>query len=292
MTLAKLQQRCQCFLDKVLTVPVDIDPAQQRLAAAMRYAALNGGKRMRALLVYATGYLLGGDLQVLDYPAAAVELIHAYSLVHDDLPAMDNSPLRRGVPTCHLAFGEAEAILAGDTMQSMAFELLTQMPLLPEYTLHMLRYLAQASGLHGMAGGQAMDLSNHHRTLDLNTLSQLHDLKTGQLILASIQLGALGSMVYEGDTWARLTQLGLILGRAFQIRDDVLDVAASSEILGKPQGLDATNGKVTFVDLLGIEGCQQQLKDLAAQAYQCLDGYQDKTQLLHELIDFTVNRAY
>lgn len=291
--LSALQQRCQLFLQEALAIPKDAAPAQIRLAEAMRYAALNGGKRMRAMLVYATGLLLDVPLDTLDYPAAAVELIHAYSLVHDDLPAMDNSPLRRGMPTCHLAFDEALAMLAGDTMQSLAFELLTNTPVPSEIVLIMLRRLASASGLHGMAGGQAIDLAKTDIPPNLAKLTELHALKTGQLIIASVQLGAMSSGMQASDKhWQKLTLLGELLGLAFQIRDDVLDVVTPSETLGKPQGLDLTNGKYTFVDLLGIDGCQQQLNDLAAKAYQCLDGYQERTHLLYELIDFTVNREY
>lgn len=291
--LSALQQRCQLFLQDTLAVPVHAAPAQIRLAEAMRYAALNGGKRMRAMLAYATGLLLGAPLDTLDYPAAAVELIHAYSLVHDDLPAMDNSPLRRGKPTCHLAFDEALAMLAGDTMQSLAFELLTATPVPADSVLAMLRRLASASGLHGMAGGQAIDLAKSDEPLNLATLTELHALKTGQLIIASVQLGALSAGMHpDNKSWQKLTTLGEHVGLAFQIRDDMLDVLTPCETLGKPQGLDLTNGKYTFVDLLGMDGCHQQLQDLATKAYQCLEGYQDNACLLYELIDFTVNREY
>lgn len=292
VSLINLQQRCQQFLEIALAIPEAAAPAQIRLAEAMRYAALNGGKRMRAMLVYATGILFDTPLDLLDYPAAAVELIHAYSLVHDDLPAMDDSPLRRGVPTCHLAFDEALAILAGDTMQSLAFELLSKVPLAAAQVLAMLRLLAQASGLSGMAGGQAIDLAHTDTSPDLADLTRLHDLKTGQLIIASVQLGAMCGGVTSGDIWLKLTELSRLLGLAFQIRDDMLDVISPCETLGKPVGLDLTNGKYTFIDLLGMEDCQQMLDDLAKKAYLCLDGYPYKSQLLFELIDFTVNRKY
>lgn len=293
LTFAALQLRCQTFLQTLLTIPTDAEPAQIRLAEAMRYAALNGGKRMRAMLVYATGILLDVPLATLDYPAAAVELIHAYSLVHDDLPAMDNSPLRRGKPTCHLAFDEALAILAGDTMQSLAFEVLTKAPLPAETVLKMLRYLASASGLHGMAGGQAIDLAVAEEEVNVDKLTLLHALKTGQLITASVQLGVLCANLDENDArWHELSSFAKLLGFAFQIRDDVLDVITSGEILGKPQGLDVTNGKYTFIDILGVKGCDEKLIDLSLKANKYLESYQDKSKLLRELMDFTVNREY
>lgn len=292
-TFATLQLRCQTFLQTLVTIPTDAEPAQIRLAEAMRYAALNGGKRMRAMLVYATGILLDVPLATLDYPAAAVELIHAYSLVHDDLPAMDNSPLRRGKPTCHLAFDEALAILAGDTMQSLAFEVLTKAPLPAETVLKMLRYLAKASGLYGMAGGQAIDLAITEEIINIEKLTLLHALKTGQLIIASVQLGALCANLDENDTsWDTLSSFAKRLGLAFQIRDDMLDVISSCDTLGKPQGLDMTNGKYTFVNLLGMEGCKQKLVDLSSEANEHLTLYKEKAALLHQLMDFTVNREH
>ncbi|HES77192.1 MAG TPA: (2E,6E)-farnesyl diphosphate synthase [bacterium] len=252
-----------------------------RLHQAMRYAALGAGKRVRPFLVYSVGSMLGADEALLDAPAAAVELIHAYSLVHDDLPAMDDDDLRRGRPTCHRAFDEATAILVGDALQTLAFEILsrdTQSD--AETRLAMLSTLAHASGSKGMAGGQALDLAAVGYELDLAALEQMHRLKTGALIAASVQLGALAAGA-DASTQSQLTQYARAIGLAFQVRDDILDVTADSHTLGKTQGKDAADGKPTYVSLLGLDGAQSLAAQLLGEAIEALHGLPESNMLRH-----------
>ena len=260
-----------------------------RLHSAMRYAALGAGKRVRPFLVYSTGIMLGTDEALLDAPACAVELIHAYSLVHDDLPAMDDDDLRRGRPTCHRAFDEASAILAGDALQALAFEVLTQAEgLTSETRLTMLSTLARASGSQGMAGGQAIDLAAVGQLLELDAIEQMHRLKTGALISASVQLGALAAGA-DTHTQTRLAQYARAIGLAFQVQDDILDVTADSHTLGKTQGKDANNDKPTYVSLLGLEGAQKLAAKLLEEAQDSLHGLQG-SHLLRELARYIVMR--
>lgn len=252
-------QRSESVLERLLP-EADVEPA--RLHAAMRHASLGGGKRLRPLLVYATGQALGAEDETLDAAAAAVELIHAYSLVHDDLPAMDDDALRRGRPTVHIAFDEASAILAGDALQALAFEVLADAPVGPALRVELLRCLARAAGAAGMCGGQAMDLAVTGGGQSLDSLQRMHRLKTGALIGASVELGAR----IGGASAGRLTDLAEFadaLGLAFQIRDDLLDVEGSAEEIGKTPGKDAEQGKPTYPALLGIDGARSAL---AAQA--------------------------
>lgn len=256
-----------------------------RLCEAMRYAALGSGKRLRPLLVYATGQMLGAPLPRLDAPAAAVELIHAYSLVHDDLPAMDDDELRRGRPTCHIAFDEATAILAGDALQALAFDHLAHDPAMDvdaATRLEMLRTLAQACGAEGMAGGQALDLAATGGTLDLTALEHLHALKTGALIRASVRLGALAAGAAPAaldalDAYARA------FGLAFQIRDDLLDIEGATATLGKTAGKDQRQGKPTFPVLLGMEGARQRLAQVTLRALDALEPFGGGANPLREL---------
>ena len=260
--LATVRARSEATLERLLP-PADLPVA--RLAVAMRYAALGGGKRLRAALVYATGEALGADRDTLDAPAAAVELIHAYSLVHDDLPAMDDDELRRGKPTCHRAFGEATAILTGDALQSLAFEVLADAAVIPAgQRLAMLRELAVASGARGMAGGQALDLAAEGQRLPLAELEAVHRGKTGALIAASVRLGALAALAPDAPQLAALGEYGQALGLCFQIRDDILDVEGDTATLGKTAGADAAHGKATFPALLGLDGA----RDRARREYQ------------------------
>ena len=247
--------RAEIALDQSLP-PADQLP--QRLHAAMRYSVLGGGKRLRPALVYCAGQALGATLDALDAPAAAVEIIHAYSLIHDDLPAMDDDALRRGKPTCHIAFGEAEAILAGDALQALAFELLARPgPWRLGAQLGMLRLLAEACGSLGMAGGQAIDLAAVGQQLTLDALERMHRYKTGALIRASVLLGALAAGCESDDPrWAGLDRYGRELGLAFQIHDDLLDVLGDTATLGKPQGSDIARGKPTYPALIGIDAAQ------------------------------------
>lgn len=270
--------------------------APERLHEAMRYAVLGGGKRMRPLLVYATGHALGAPLDRLDPSACAVEIIHAYSLVHDDLPAMDDDDLRRGQPTCHRVFGEAMAILAGDALQALAFELLANSPALEELRatcrVRMLHTLAAACGPSGMAGGQAFDLEAVGRDLSLAELERMHRYKTGALILGSVQLGALSAEVSEGERWEALNSYGLELGLAFQIQDDILDVLASTETLGKRQGADQARGKPTYPALIGLEKSQELARLHMNEAIAALRPLGENGAILEALARFTIERGY
>ena len=224
--------RIEQSLHQHLTLEANAVSATQ-LLDAMRYATLAGGKRLRALFVYAAGEALNVDLNLLDFPASAVEMIHAYSLVHDDMPAMDNDNLRRGKPSCHIAYGEATALLTGDALQSLAFETLCNNPLNPAQQIKMVQTLAQCSGLMGMAGGQAIDLASVGLGLDVNTLQTMHELKTGALIQASLQMGAYASPHVSEATLSQLSEYGVCIGLAFQVQDDILDVISDTNTLGK-----------------------------------------------------------
>ncbi|XQA68243.1 polyprenyl synthetase family protein [Xanthomonas sacchari] len=266
--------------------------APQRLHAAMRHATLGGGKRMRPLLVYASGALFGADAARLDAPALAVELIHAYSLVHDDLPAMDDDALRRGQPTVHIAFDEATAILAGDALQSLAFALLANAedaaaPLRVQW----LQTLAEAAGAAGMCGGQALDIDATGRVQALPDLQRMHALKTGALIRASVRLGALGGGA-DADALAQLDSFATALGLAFQVRDDILDVEASSEQLGKTAGKDVAQAKSTYPALLGMDGAKAKLAELAQAMQDSLESYGAAADALAALARLAVDRAH
>ncbi|WP_447940212.1 polyprenyl synthetase family protein [Pseudoxanthomonas mexicana] len=267
------------------------DAAPQRLHQAMRHAVLGGGKRMRALLVYATGTLVGADEADLHAPAVAVELIHAYSLVHDDLPAMDDDDLRRGKPTVHIAFDEATAILAGDALQTRAFEVLASAPAPAPRRVDWLATLAQASGATGMCGGQALDIDATGTAQALDALERMHALKTGALIRASVRMGALAGDA-DTDTLARLEAFATALGLAFQVRDDILDIEASSEQLGKTAGKDQAQAKSTYPALLGMDGAKAKLEELAATMQAALAPYDTRADALRALGELTVQRAH
>jgi farnesyl diphosphate synthase len=244
------------------TLPPD-EQSPQELHRAMRYAVLGGGKRLRPVLVYTTGVALGASLESLDASAAAVEIIHAYSLVHDDLPAMDDDSLRRGRPTCHVEFGEAMAILAGDALQALAFEVLASdatLPNAPRIHVEMLATLAAACGSHGMAGGQALDLAAVGKHLTPQQLEQMHVHKTGALIRASVRLGALASGCEDKALLDALDHYGHSIGLAFQIRDDILDIEGDSAMIGKTAGKDAADEKPTYPGILGMSGARAQLR--------------------------------
>lgn len=280
--------RSEAFLDTCLP---DAATAPQRLHAAMRHAATGGGKRMRPLLVYAAGHLLGADEALLDAPAAAVELIHAYSLVHDDLPAMDDDDLRRGQPTVHIAFDEATAILAGDALQTRAFEVLADSPAPDALRVAWLRTLASASGAAGMCGGQALDIDATGRQQSLQQLIAMHELKTGALIRASVRMGALAGGA-DTATLARLDGFAAALGLAFQVRDDILDIEADSAQLGKTAGKDAAQNKSTFPALLGLDGARAHLATLSEQMHAALAGEGDAAAPLAALARLAVERGH
>lgn len=267
----------------------------QRLHAAMRYVTLGGGKRLRAALVIATGEALGAQPAVLDVPACALELLHAYSLVHDDLPAMDNDDLRRGKPTCHKAFDEATAILTGDALQTLAFELLARdsaLAINPAQQLAMITQLAQAAGSAGMVGGQAIDLSVVGKSLTLAGLEDMHERKTGALIRAAVALGALCGPHIDA---ARLTQLDAYaraIGLAFQITDDILDVEGDTATLGKTQGSDQKHAKPTYPALVGLERARKLAREQHAAALESLQSLGDNGQLLGEIADFILDRTH
>ncbi len=266
--------------------------APQRLHAAMRHATLGGGKRMRQLLVYASGALFGADAARLDAPALAVELIHAYSLVHDDLPAMDDDALRRGQPTVHIAFDEATAILAGDALQSLAFALLANAEdAAATLRVQWLQTLAEAAGAAGMCGGQALDIDATGRVQALPDLQRMHALKTGALIRASVRLGALGGGA-DADALSQLDSFATALGLAFQVRDDILDVEASSEQLGKTAGKDVAQAKSTYPALLGMDGAKAKLAELAQAMQDSLEGYGAAADALAALARLAVDRAH
>jgi farnesyl diphosphate synthase len=264
---SRWRARVDAALERALPSTGD---SPSRLHAAMRHAVLDGGKRMRPMLVYATGTAFGADEAALDAPAAAVELIHAYSLVHDDLPAMDDDALRRGKPTVHVAFDEATAILAGDALQAMAFELLSVAPSAAGIRVAALRVLAVAAGVGGMCGGHALDVDATGNVLpDVDALQRLHALKTGALLRAAVRIGADFAGVDDAIA-ARLDAFADALGLAFQIRDDLLDIEGDSTTLGKTAGKDVAQSKATFPALLGVDGSRARLQQLATQMEDAL----------------------
>jgi len=269
------------------------DIAPQRLHEAMRYAVLDGGKRVRPLLAFAAGELAGADEKRVDVAAAAAELIHAYSLVHDDMPCMDDDVLRRGKPTCHVQYDEATALLVGDALQTLAFQLLAEHRLNDDASrqLEMVRLLAVASGSRGMAGGQAIDLASVGKSLTLPELEFMHIHKTGALIRAAVLLGAhCGSI--SAEQLARLDHFGKLIGLAFQVVDDVLDCEADTATLGKTAGKDADSNKPTYVSLLGIQGARDMAQRLHREALETLAGFGAAAQRLRELADFIVLRKF
>jgi farnesyl diphosphate synthase/geranylgeranyl diphosphate synthase type II len=259
----------------------------------MRYSVLGGGKRLRPTLVYATGTALGAAPEALDDPAAAVELIHVYSLVHDDLPAMDDDDLRRGRPSCHRAFDEATAILAGDALQALAFELLAAPADPAEATrrLTMSRLLARGIGTAGMAGGQAIDLESVGRQLDLTALQTMHRLKTGALIETSVLMGAAAAGVLEGPTHDSLREYGAAIGLAFQIQDDILDVTGTTASIGKVAGADAAHAKPTYTSLMGLDGARAAATAQLARARTAIAPLGGAGAELARIADFVVGRA-
>ncbi len=290
--MAAYRARIERVLDRCLALS---DPGTPRLREAMRYSALGGGKRLRPVLVYATGESLGMPLDPLDAPAAAVELIHVYSLVHDDLPAMDNDDLRRGRPTCHRAYDEATAILAGDALQALAFAVLsdeTQFDLPAQTRLRMIRLLAHATGTSGMAGGQAIDLESVGRTLDVEALENMHRRKTGALIQCSVLLGAAAAGVTEGPELEALERFGADIGLAFQIQDDILDVAGDPSVLGKSTGADAARGKPTYPSIIGLEAARRRAMELCDRALDAIAPLGPRGELLAELARYVVSRTH
>ncbi|MGH8085033.1 MAG: polyprenyl synthetase family protein [Lysobacter sp.] len=268
-----------------------LDTEPQTLHAAMRHAVLLGGKRMRPLLVHASGALFDADPLVLDAPAVAVELVHAYSLVHDDLPAMDDDALRRGQPTVHVAFGEATAVLAGDALQSLAFAVLAAAAVDAAIRVELLRILATAAGASGMCGGQALDLgaTGNGGALTLAELEHLHRLKTGALIRAAVRMGALCGAA-DDDELATLDRYADALGLAFQVRDDILDVEGDSAVLGKTAGKDVAQDKATFPALIGMQASRERLAELTRAMEDALAPFGERAEALRALGRLAVER--
>ena len=267
------------------------DSIPAKLHEAMRYALLGGGKRVRPLLVYAAGALFGAAAQSLSRAAAAVEMIHAYSLVHDDMPCMDDDALRRGKPTVHVAYDEATALLVGDALQSQAFLVLAEATTLPPARqVAMLRLLAHASGSAGMCGGQAIDLASVGISLTLAQLEQMHQLKTGALLRAAVVLGALAGQDLGDAETAALNDYARAIGLAFQVVDDVLDATADSATLGKTAGKDAADSKPTYVSILGLEPSRALAEKLRLDAHAALAPFGEKALRLRELADLIVQR--
>ncbi|SMC25919.1 farnesyl diphosphate synthase [Andreprevotia lacus DSM 23236] len=287
--MSAVQARIETVLENSL--PTD-EHMPARLHQAMRYAVLDGGKRVRPLLVFAAGELVGADPARLDHAAAAVELIHAYSLVHDDMPAMDNDVLRRGKPTVHVAFDEATALLAGDALQTAAFESLSKQVLTDDARdqIAMVHLLAKASGSHGMCGGQGIDLYSVGKALTLPELELMHILKTGALIRASVLLGAHCGSKLDAAALAGLDHAAKCVGLAFQVIDDILDCEADSATLGKTAGKDAANDKPTYVSLLGLPAAKEKAAELQREAHAALDALGANAARLKQVADFIVAR--
>jgi farnesyl diphosphate synthase len=279
------QRRIEHVLDALLA---DAAPGPASLVAAMRYAVLGGGKRIRPLLAYAAGETVDADPSVVDAAAAAVELVHAYSLVHDDLPCMDDDTLRRGKPTCHVAFGEATALLAGDALQALAFEVLARSSF-PDAG-RACATLAEAAGRRGMAGGQAIDLAAVGETLPMAELESMHRLKTGALICAAVHLGSMPGRPLSAVEDRALDAYAQAAGLAFQVVDDVLDVESSAEALGKTAGKDAAQGKPTFVAALGVAKAKERAEALRVEAQDALIPLAPAGRRLAELADWIVLR--
>ena len=284
--LARQQQ-----IEAVLQQQLVADGKAPRLHAAMRYAVLGGGKRLRPLLAYAAAEALAANAATADTAACAVECIHAYSLVHDDLPAMDDDVLRRGQPTCHVEFDEATAILAGDALQALAFELLASAATPnAEQKLAMISELAKASGWQGMVAGQALDIAATGSSPSESSLSHLHSCKTGALIIASVVLGALATAKATATQLDALRRFANLAGLAFQIQDDILDVEAPSSATGKEQGKDARMHKATYVSVLGLAGAKTRLTVLSEQAEASLAVFDERALRLRQLGRYLMER--
>jgi farnesyl diphosphate synthase len=290
--LSHYQDRINQFLSDKLAQLTQNDP---KLLEAMRYGLLLGGKRMRPYLAYITGDALGADLNDIDGIAAALECIHAYSLLHDDLPAMDDDDLRRGQPTCHKAFDEATAILAGDSLQTLAFDILANHQFsvtIETKVVTLIQQLVKASGYQGMCGGQALDLAATGQKISLVQLEQLHLLKTGALLQASVKMAAECSPNINNNSKGILADYAKFVGLAYQVRDDIIDIISSEQELGKPAGSDVAANKSTYPALLGLQGAQEKADDLYQQALHALTTLPYNTAELAEFTTFIVKRTH
>ena len=288
--LIPYRDRLESYLDKVLPTANTV-PAV--LHEALRYSTLNSGKRLRACLVYLTGEMFNAKPAILDAAAAAVELIHAYSLVHDDMPCMDDDDLRRGKASCHRAYDEATAMLVGDSLQSLAFELLASIETADSTICqNLVRTLASASGSQGMAGGQALDLAAEGKDPELSSLQQIHAMKTAALIEAAVLMGAQAASVTDSIQLQFLSTYARALGLGFQIHDDILDVTSDTETLGKQAGADEINNKATYPSLIGLDEARKAATDACLQAEDALSSLPHDTQSLQMLADYAINRIY
>jgi geranylgeranyl pyrophosphate synthase len=284
-------EQIRARIDQALDTALGKHLGDSRLLEAARYSVLRGGKRLRPALVYAAADAVGASRDAADTAAISVELMHAYSLIHDDLPAMDDDALRRGQPTTHIAFDEATAILAGDALQALAFSILGEVDARTDsMRVKQLRLLGEAVGFRGMALGQAIDLESEGKALSLDALKAMHEKKTGALITASVLMGAACGNPSDAD-WDALTEAGQAIGLAFQIQDDILDETASTETLGKTQGRDQLLGKSTFPSLLGIKASAEQANELVEIAYKALARLSGDTTILEQLARLSVERT-
>ncbi|QMU62547.1 MAG: geranyl transferase [Gammaproteobacteria bacterium] len=290
-TVEELLDQYACRVNQQLKtkLPQETD-SPITLHKAMRYSVLGGGKRIRPALVYATGEALSSNLESLDCAACAVELMHSYSLIHDDLPAMDDDDLRRGRPTCHKAFDEATAILAGDAIQAQAFAILASDDATYEQRVHMILQLAKSSGSLGMAGGQAIDLAAVNKQLNEKQIRTMHTLKTAALIQASVLMAVITSDMNNPETFAHFAHFSEKVGLAFQIRDDILDIQADTETLGKPQGSDAAQNKPTYPSIVGVEQAENTANNLLQEALNEIDHLDDRAENLREISQYMVTR--
>jgi len=283
---------CQQRIEKKLTVllPEKIEPNNQ-LQKAIRYSVLNGGKRLRPVLSYATAEALGGVTENTDLISMSVELIHSYSLIHDDLPSMDNDALRRNKPTCHIAFGEALAILAGDALQSMAFEQLTKLEgIPPKIPLQLIACLAKAAGAEGMVKGQAIDIASVNQKVSIEELELMHHKKTGAIIHASIAMSALSATHATPEQLAALDTYGSSIGLAFQVQDDILDVIGDTKMIGKRSGADEALHKATYVQLIGLDKAREKAAQLHKTAINALSIFDSNAQHLRAVADYIISR--
>ena len=283
-------KRVNSSLDSVLS----LSSPEKRLVEAMRYATIDGGKRIRPLLVYASAKAVGAKIEDADAAACAVELIHSFSLVHDDLPVMDDDDLRRGKPSVHKAYGEATAVLVGDALQSLAFQCLsTQKSNLSESTkLTMVEILSEATGADGMTGGQVMDLEAERIAIDISVLEKIHQRKTGALIKASVKLGAICNPQVQKEHLEILENFADIIGLAFQVQDDILDEISETSTLGKPQGSDRAKNKTTYVSLLGIEEAREKTIELSKQALLLIQDLPTPATELREIAEYIISRVH
>ena len=294
MSLQQLSKDYQQQVDQALELLINqaADIATE-LQQAMHYSTFNGGKRIRPLLVYLTGMALDVEQDKQHAPACAVELIHCYSLVHDDMPAMDDDDLRRGKPTCHKRYSEATALLTGDALQSLAFEALSQSPYLSAHQIvAMVKVLAHSSGIAGMAGGQAIDLLSTGKELSLQQLKNMHEHKTGALIRASVQMGALCSTEVSAKQLKALDNYAQNIGLSFQIKDDILDIEADTQTLGKQQGADIQLNKVTYPALLGLDGAKAMASQCHDNALDSLSLFSTNADPLRELSKYIITRNH